>query len=62
MAAKGAQSDVGPPRVAGINRPLHSHVPPPPLQPRRTTLYFPKGLQHVYGNQMTWAYMGGFLV
>ncbi|KAL4433787.1 hypothetical protein ABPG75_000228 [Micractinium tetrahymenae] len=30
--------------------------------PRRTTLYFPKGLQHVYGNQMTWAYMGGFLV
>lgn len=46
-------------------RPLGDSPPAPafaPLQPRRTILYFPKGLQHVYGNQMAWAYMGGFLV
>ncbi|PSC67722.1 band 7 [Micractinium conductrix] len=28
----------------------------------RTTLYYPKALQHIYGNEMQWAYMGGFLV
>jgi hypothetical protein len=27
----------------------------------RTVLYFPKPLQHVYGNLMAWSYMGGFL-
>lgn len=28
----------------------------------KTTLYFPKGLQHVYGKLMNWAFMGGYLV
>ncbi|EFN53345.1 hypothetical protein CHLNCDRAFT_137073 [Chlorella variabilis] len=27
----------------------------------KTVLYFPRALQHVYGNLMAWSYMGGFL-
>jgi hypothetical protein len=32
------------------------------LQKNQTTLYYPKGLSQVFGNQMAWAYMGGFLM
>lgn len=34
---------------------------PPRLQVDRTVLYFPKPLQHIYGNLMSWSFMGGFL-
>ena len=34
---------------------------PTAAQVDRTVLYFPKPLSSVYGNQMAWSYMGGFL-
>lgn len=33
----------------------------PALQVDKTVLYFPKPLSAIYGNQMQWSYMGGFL-
>lgn len=42
--------------------PEPSCLPRPALpQVDKTVLYFPRALQHVYGNLMAWSYMGGFL-
>ena len=38
------------------------HCPLPCLQKGKTTLYFPKGLQKVYGASDTWAFGGAFLM
>lgn len=45
--------------------PLPLPSSPPPLngsQAGKTALFFPKGLQGVYGNKVKWAVSGGFIV
>lgn len=37
-------------------------VPPPSLQQGKTRLYFPKGLQAVYGRKEVWGTSGGFIM